>query len=237
TESRVADARNRAAGFPARIYQDNPQFQLMRTRVEYSFFKNPDTAAEHFRKQRSRGGRAAVAAQYGLVLAMTDAGQFSEARALIQPMIDFAPQNMTYRLAEVGIDIAEKRYGRAIAKLQRGLQLVPGNHPMTMTLARAYFESERYAEADRLLSEHARSKSTNAYLWYVLAEVQGLAGNSLGLHQSRAEYFALNGALKQAQEQLGLALGLASDNVTIERINQRIVFFKQVEALLRQLSS
>ena len=207
----------------------------MRARVACSFFDDPETAANDFRKTRDQGGRSAVAAQYGRVLALTDAGEFREARSLIQVMIDFSPSNMTYRLAEVDIDIAEKKYSRAIDKLEGGLQLVPGSHPITMTLARAYFEAGRYTDADRLLSAHTRNKPTNAYLWYVLAEVQGLAGNTLGLHQSRAEYFALNGALKQGIEQLKLALPLARDNVTAERIQGRIAFFNQVGAALQQL--
>ena len=169
------------------------------------------------------------------MLALTDAGEFREARSLIQHMVDYAPDNMTYRLAEVDIDIAEKRYSRAIKKLENGLDLVPNNHPITMHLARAYFEAGRYTDADRLLSAHTRNKPTNVHLWYVLAEVQGLAGNTLGLHQSRAEYFALNGALGQGIEQLKLALPLARDNVTREKIQRRIEFFNQVGAALQQL--
>ena len=112
--------------------------------------------------------------------------------------------------------------------MQKGLSLVPGNHPITMMLAKAYFRAGLYTDADKLLTVHAKNKPSNANLWYLLSEVQGLAGNSLGLHQSRAEYFALNGALKSAIEQLNLALPLARDNVTQERIRHRMAFFNAV---------
>ena len=148
-------------------------------------------------------------------------------------MREFAPTNMVYALAETDIDIEEERYEDAIAKLEKGLRLVPDNHPITMQLGKAYFRAGRYTDADRLLSAHVKLKPTNAYLWYALSEVQGLAGNTLGVHQSRAEYFALNGAMKSAMEQLNYAMPLAKDNVTRERIENRMAFFQAVDRALR----
>ena len=71
----------------------------------------------------------------------------------------------------------------------------------------------------------AQSKLTpnDPGLWYLLAEVQGLSGNILGLHQARAEYFILNGNLDQAEKQLTYALELSrGDYLTSARINQRL---------------
>lgn len=230
TEKRIADAKNRARDYPHKIYTDNPEFQLMRARVEVSYYKDTETAeaVAHFREKRAKGGRNAVAAQYGLILALTRNGDYAEARELLKPMREFAPSNMVYGLAEADINIEDEKFDTAIAHLQKGLSLVPGNHPITMMLAKAYFRAGRYTDADQLLTEHAKSKPTNAHLWYVLSEVQGLAGNTLGLHQSRAEYFALNGAMQPAIEQLNLALPLAKDNVTKERIHRRMSFFHAV---------
>ena len=106
---------------------------------------------------------------------------------------------------------------------------------MTMSLATAYEKGGYYAKADKLLSRHARKHRTDAHLWYMLAEVQGKTGNILGLHQSRAEYFYLNGAMNQALQQLELALPKAKDHVTYERIQNRMVYFKNVARALGQL--
>jgi predicted Zn-dependent protease len=235
TETRIADARNRAAQYPPRMYEDNPLFQLMRVRVELSFIDDPDEAVAHFRKKRreSRGAEA-VAAQYGLILALTNNNAFAEARELLKPMRDFKPANLTYALAETEIDLQEEQFDEAIHKLKRGLEIMPGNHPVTIQLGKAYFKAGRYTDADKLLTAHARVKPTNVTLWYWLSEIQGLAGNRFGLHQSRAEYFFLNGAMKAALEQLTLALKLAPDNVAVERINQRMAFFQAVGRALGQ---
>ncbi|MEP5569112.1 MAG: M48 family metalloprotease [Halioglobus sp.] len=235
TESRIADARNRAGQYPVRMYQDNPEFHLMRARVELSFIDEPEEAVAHFRKKRKESkGAEAVAAQYGLVLALSQNGEFSEARSLLAPMREFKPTNMTYALAETDIDLAEEKYDTAIKKLKKGVELVPGNHPITIQLGKAYFKAGRYTEADQVLTEHAKLKPTNVTLWYWLAEVQGLAGNRFGLHQSRAEYFFLNGAMPPALEQLNLALKIAPDDVAVERINRRMSFFHEVGKALGQ---
>lgn len=233
TESRIADAKNRAATYPKRIYEDNPGFQLMRARVDLSFIVDDADAVKQFRQRRSRGGRNAVAAQYGLVLALTRGEQLAEARELLAPMRDFAPNNIVYGIAEAEIDIAAKRYDAAIRLLENMLALSPGNHPTTMALGRAYFEGGYFAKADKLLARHARSHPGDANLWYLLAEVQGKGGNILGLHQSRAEYFMLNGAMQQAIEQLNLALPMATNAVTAERIHTRIDYFRNIEQALK----
>lgn len=188
TESRIADARNRAGTYPTRMYADNPEFQLMRARVKLSFIEDNDRAVAEFRRLRAEGGRQAVAAQYGLVLALTRKGDFGEARDLLRPMREFKPNSIVYGVAEANIDIEDEKYDVAISGLEKNLALVPGNHPITMYLAKAYIGGGYYAKADALLSRHARSHRSDAHLWYLLAEVQGHAGNILGLHQSRAEY-------------------------------------------------
>ena len=235
TEKRIADARNRAGQFPRRMYEDNPEIHLMSARVELSFIEDPAEAVAHFRKKRKETrGATAVAAQYGLILALTRNGEYSEARKLLKPMRDFKPSNLTYALAEVDIDLEEGSFDEATRKLKRGLEIMPGNHPVTIQLAKTYFKAGQYSDADQLLTAHAKLKPTNATLWYWLAEVQGLAGNQLGLHQSRAEYFFLNGAMPSALQQLDLARKLAKDNVTLQRIERRAAFFHQVGRALGQ---
>ncbi|MGI9284696.1 MAG: M48 family metalloprotease [Pseudomonadales bacterium] len=235
TESRIADARNRARTYPKKIHEDNPEFQLMRSRVKLSFIEDSGEAVAYFRQQRAEGDKHAVAAQYGLILALTKNGDYAEARSMLRPMREFSPSNMVYGIADADLDIEEERYDTAIARLEKGLRLVPDNHPITMYLAKAYFRAGYYGKADTLLSKHSRKHPSDAHLWYVLAEVQGKARNILGVHQSRAEYFALNGALAKAIEQLNLALRLASDNATQERIHTRIDYFRNIAAALKQL--
>jgi predicted Zn-dependent protease len=235
TENRIADTKNRAATYPRRVYQDNPEFQLMRARVELSFYDDSAEAVEQFRIRRDRRGKNAVAAQYGLILALTEDGQFAEARELLKPMREFRPESIPYLVAEADIHIASGEYEQAITMLQKQLAMTPGNHPMTMALAEAYEKDGYYEKTDKLLSKHVRNYPSDAAIWYQLAEVQGKSGNILGLHQSRAEYFALNGAMPQAIDQLRRALPLAKNQVLVERIHTRMEYFQNIDRALRGL--
>jgi predicted Zn-dependent protease len=77
--------------------------------------------------------------------------------------------------------------------------------------------------AEEVLVAQSKLNPGDPGLWYLLAEVQGLAGNIVGLHQARAEYFILNGNLDQAEKQLNYALQLTrGDYLTSAKINQRL---------------
>ena len=158
-----------------------------------------------------------------------------EARELLAPMREFAPDNITYKIAEAEIDIKAAKYDAAIALLQQGLSLSPDNHPLTMSLANAYFKGEHYSKADKLLSRHARSHPGDAHLWLLLADIQEKSGNALDAHQSRAEYFALNDAIERAMAQLNAALSLAKNQITAERIQTRMAYFETIEKALESL--
>ena len=77
--------------------------------------------------------------------------------------------------------------------------------------------------AAEILLDQSRLKPNDPGLWYLLAEVQGLSGNIIGLHQSRAEYFILVGNLDAAQRQLSYALQLVGNDFTRSaQINERL---------------
>jgi predicted Zn-dependent protease len=232
TESRIADARNRAGQYPKRVYADNNTFQLMRVRVENSGIKGDDKAVEHFRDKLKRKGRNAEAYQYGLVLALTRKREYAQAMEYLAPLREFSPENQVYILAEADILTESGEFDDALRLLGRSWMLMPGNHPLTMAVVKAHLRAGRYKEAEKILENHARARGTDPYVWYVLAETQGLTGNTYGLHQSRAEYFFLNGQMLEARSQLGYALQLAPDDVARERIRTEQ---RQVEGAARAL--
>ncbi len=69
-----------------------------------------------------------------------------------------------------------------------------------------------YQQSAQILDLYSRKRSNDDYVWYLLAEVNGLAGNILGVHEARAEYFILNGVYDRAQIQLRNALKLTQGN-------------------------
>lgn len=236
TESRISDARNRSRQYPRKMYTDNPNFQLMRTRVELNFIESSKEAVNRFRAKQTKPSRYPDADQYGLVLALTANSEFDEAQQRLNMLITAAPNEISYMLAQAELDMASGKLLEAINLLEGALSFTPDSHPISMTLARTYLLANQPHKAEALLKRHTQVKPNDPSVWYLLAETHGLAGNIVGVHRARAEYFVLNGVLDRAAKQLNYALPLVkNDNLTTIKINQRIIQIKRMEAQMKNL--
>jgi len=234
TESRVSDARNRARQYPRGMHVDPIDYQLMRARIDVQLSGHGSQVIRRYQTRLEENpGPRAEADRYGLTLALTAAGRFDEAREQLAPLRASRPNSLAYILADADIDQAEGRHEQATRTLERALRVNPGNHPLTMALAQALMQQGETERARKLLDEHVERRPSDPFVWYQLAEVRGLAGDIVGVHRARAEFFVLNGALQQAQRQLGYALPLVSENdVATLRIEERM---RQIADLARQL--
>ena len=233
TESRVSDARNRAREYPRKVYVDNLDFQLMRARVEVQLANNNSEALKKFKARLKGQSRNLEADRYGLALAYAQAGQFKEAREQLVPLLQKDSRRMAYVVSDAQFDIAAGDSERAIEKLQAQLRVNPGNYPLAMTYADALLKSNQPQLAEAVLQEQVKLRPTDPTVWYELAETHGLAGNILGVHQARAEYFVLNGVLDKAEQQLNYALKLVqNDSITSTKIEERI---RQIKTLKEQI--
>ncbi len=212
SESRVADARNRAMQYEHKVYEDNLEFQLMRTRVRVSAEETPQIAVKVFKSELEKESSSPDASRYGLVLALTQASQFDAAREALQPLLVKEPQRITYQVMRADIEIAAEHYKQALAILEEQLQKNPNNHPLIIRHAEALMKAGSYQQSAQILDLYSRKRPNDDYVWYLLAEVNGLAGNILGVHEARAEYFILNGIYDRAQIQLNNALKLTKGN-------------------------
>jgi predicted Zn-dependent protease len=223
SENRIADTRNRARKYPVVERPVSLDYQLMRARVANQLADTPEEAVQRFRGELEGDTRSREAATYGLVLALTNAGRAEEAALVLDEIWSENPGRLEYIIADAEIDMVRNRPGRAVAKLARQVKVSPGNHPLTMTYANALMKAQQPHVAEEVLVEQSRRRPNDPGLWYLLAEVQGLSGNIVGLHQSRAEYFILNGNLNQAEKQLNYALKLTGgDYLNSAKISQRL---------------
>ncbi len=233
TESRVSDARNRARDYPRKVYVDNLDYQLMRARVEVHLASNNSEALKKFKARMKGQSRTVEADQYGLALAYMQAGQLKEAREQLTPLLQKDPRRMAYVVSDAQFDINAGEADKAIEKLRTQLRVNPGNYPLAMTYADALLKSNQPQLAETVLQEQVKLRPNDPYVWYELAETHGLAGNILGVHQARAEYFVLNGVLDKAEQQLGYALKLVqNDSITTTKIEERI---RQIKTLKEQI--
>jgi len=221
SESRIADTRNRAEQYQDEGITDSLRYQLMRARVQLHYEETPGLAAKRFRSMLDDNPKL-EAARYGLAIALSKGGQHQEARDILQVLLQEKPSDILYNLAQIELDSSANQLEAAENRIQRLLQLYPGNFPAQQAQVELLIKQRRLAEAERALDELARRRSKDPDIWYLVAEIRGLTGNTIGLHQARAEFFALVGDYNQAIEQLDFAKRRASNNFQLaSRIDAR----------------
>jgi len=236
SENRVADTRNRARKYPKKISEPALDYQLMQARVVMQLADTPEQAVARFRGELEATPRSREASIYGLVLALTKAGRADEASLKLDTIWSKSPDRLEYIIADAEIDMARNKPDQAAKKLAQRLQLSPGNHPLTMSYATALMKNQQPHIAEEVLLSQSKRRHNDPGLWYLLAEAQGLSGNIVGLHQSRAEYFILSGALDEAKKQLNYAMKLTrSDFPASAKINQRLEDVARMQEQMEEL--
>ena len=209
TENRIADSRNRAAQYPEKQYVNNLDYHLMQARIQLKHEVTPQGAVKRFRSEMDGKTLSQDGSRYGLVLALTDSRETKQAWQELQPLLAKEPTKVTYQIAAVDILIANNEFAKALKRLEAQLVTHPENHPLNVRYAETLMKAGRYAQSEGVLKQYSRKRPKDDYVWYLLAEVHGLAGNIVGVHQARAEYFILNGVYDKAQKQLRNALKLS----------------------------
>lgn len=212
TESRIADSRNRAVKYPIRQIPQSLDYHLMRTRALMVHETSPQKAVQRFNGELNGESLNYDASRYGLVLALIANSQMEEAQAHLTQLLNKDPDRVAYVIAQADILAAAEDYEAALALLQKQRKLRPDNHAINVRLAELLMKAGFYPECERLLEAHVKRRPKDDYVWYLLAEVHGLAGNILGVHEARAEYFVLNGVYDKAIKHLSHALKLAQGN-------------------------
>lgn len=234
SESRVADTRNRAEQLPHGGARDSVRYQLMRARMDLHFESTPGLSAKRFRVMLEEDPDH-EAARYGLALAQSQGGQLDEARATLAPLLTKTPDNLAYNLAQLELDMASSRFEPAAQRLQRLLRLYPDSYPVQQANIDLLMKQNRAADAERALDVLASKRPKDPHVWYQVSEVRGLTGNLVGVHQARAEYFALTGDYDQAFEQLGFAKRRASDFQTAARLDARLQELREEKRMIEEM--
>ncbi|EIK52113.1 hypothetical protein YO5_10275 [Stutzerimonas stutzeri TS44] len=236
TESRIADTTNRAEQLANGGIENSLRYQLIRARTQLRFETTPGLGAKRFRAQLNENPDL-DAARYGLALAQIKGGQLEEARSTLAPLLDKAPDELIYNLAQIELEITANRLPQAEQYLQRMLRQYPGSYPLHQTRIDLLIKQGQTTQAARELDQLAAQRSADPDIWYQVAEIRGLTGNIVGVHEARAEYFALVGDYDQAIEQLDFAKRRSSNFQLASRIDarqQRLMAEKRmVEDMLR----
>jgi predicted Zn-dependent protease len=223
SETRISDARTQALQYPKKDYPDSPDYALMRTRAIIHYADSPQAAVATFEKQAQENPDSKTA-QYGLALALSRAKQHTDAIAIADVLFTEAPDRLLFVAAYAELLTAAGKYDQAQGLLEKYLLLYPNNPPLAMLYADNLTRSGQYKMAEDVLAKQATKRPNDIDVWYNLAEVSGKAGDIVGVHRARAEFFALHGAYGRAIQHLEYARRLVNPgNIQLHaKLDQRI---------------
>ena len=213
TQRRIADSYTQVELRPYDAIKTSLDYQLMRAKVQVM---TDDAAKRAIARMKDKMNNPdtviATAGRYGLALAQTKANKIADGRQTLRLLRRQYPGKIAFIVAEANLYLSAAQYANATDILAEALAITPQNYPLSMTYAKALIASSRWGEAVEVLQEMTLQRPVDKDIWYLLAEARGLSRDIIGVHQARAEYFALVGNFEQAIKQLTFATSLVRDN-------------------------
>ena len=239
-KERITDARLRESEIKKENeYRDSLDFYLIKARSIVSSSSNVRDLIKEYQNILSSNldQKSIIAAEYGLVLSYKKLKNFPIAFKALRNLLDQLPDNLIFQTTLMELHLAEENNFEAVSVGETLLGLNQDNYAISKILARAYLQNNQPKDAEGILIELSRNKPSDPSVWYELAEAQGLSGNILGLHRSRAEFFMLTGRYDAAIFQLREALKLSKNFFEIrESIVSRLEDIFETKKALRELS-
>jgi predicted Zn-dependent protease len=232
TKDRISDSYSKSTKMTVPENTESLDYQLMRARAQVIVAESPAVVAAQMQSQmQSSDPFRRTAATYGLALAQMEAGQLDASMQTILGLQFNYPGKLAFVLAEAELHVAAYRYEDARDVLADALKITPRNYPLTMAYAEALMRTGNPELAAEKLTIMSQERPNDHFVWYNLAEAQGLANNIIGVHEARAEYFVRVGNFDQAIKQLSFATPLVRNNFQQSaKIKQRITQIFEMKA-------
>lgn len=136
--------------------------------------------------------------KYGKALAYLDLKKLDKAEALLVELDKQDPNNNFYLDALSDLYLYKKEYDKGFTMLKRALDKKPNNPVLTINYANLMIESDKYAEATRLLQRYTHDHPEDLNGWALLSDASGKQGKRDEEAAARGEIFALKADWKQA---------------------------------------
>lgn len=204
TESRIADSLNRAEAFPPITPRSmSIDFDIIKTRIEVHLTPQPSEALQRFATEAKQNNTPTNL--YGAMLAGIRANDLTLARHAFEQLPTSWQQHLYIKLSEVELLLAENKFQQATELSSQLMALYPGSFPVMKLQASVLYQSGQAAAAVPVYKAILQHYPNDIDSWFQLAEAEGLAGNILGVHEARIQYFLLTGNIDSAIQQVTFA--------------------------------
>ncbi|MDD8058180.1 MAG: M48 family metalloprotease [Shewanella sp.] len=231
-ESRITEARNRAAQYPDRYVPDSLLYQLAKARIQVRFSNFSDEAALSLFEQqlKKREYTHKDAALYGKALALFRLEKFDQAEVIIDELLKNDDNNLFYIDTKTDLLAQKKAYPEAIALLESQRKLKPTSPVININLANIYVEADQPTKAIPLLEETIFFDKQNMLPYQIMSDAYRKLDNKALEYYSNAEIMALTANYQGAIDQLNYAYRYSEGNtLQLARIEARIRQFRQAD--------
>lgn len=235
TTARITDSRDRAERIRYRQVPDSSEFLHVRAKVRALAPGDSTELIQGFQTNLQQGKYANVDAErYGYAVALTRARRYDAARAEIKKLIERAPNNLSYRIAQAELEMTAGRIATALAIYGAAYKRNPSYYPLQRYYSRALLRGGRGAEAVAIVREAIKQQPEDPALYELSAQAAGAAGRRAESHQAMAEHYYWSGNPTAAIEQLQLATRFAGNNFYMQSsLEARMQAIKEEVALYR----
>jgi predicted Zn-dependent protease len=205
SSDRVAEARARAAQFPAHKVQDSQSYELIRERVRVlTTTGDVDLATQY--AQKIAHGADSLGNRYGEALALMNSNRAEEAVKILTPLMH-EHEDLTLLHAALGQAQAKAGHVKeALVTFQRAERLFPRNVPVTVRYAETLMAAGRPADAHNMLLDLFNNVQPTPDQIRLTALAASAAGDAGDAYFYMGEYQIAGGDLNLAAQQLQLAL-------------------------------
>jgi predicted Zn-dependent protease len=237
-DSRIADARSRAAQFKQTNAAKSLDFELAKARIQARYYADAKYNIRYFQNQLDENPHPSAAHKYGLALSLFENEQFDKADKIIGTLIQQDPENLFYIDTATDIALAKENAPSAIQMLNKHLSKKPLNQVITLNLANVYIEDKQFEKAVELLKDFMLVNPEHFLAQQLIAVAYERSGQNMRMRQARAEIGALSGRYEPAIDELQHAYNLArstGSHLEKQRIQARIDQFRAAQQQLKSL--
>ncbi len=236
-ESRVADARTRAATYPSRAIPESINFHLAKSRILARYYSRSQNNIAYFSAQLEKQDYVfKQAAEYGLAIAYYENEKYQQASDIINGLLAKAPDNLFYLDVYTDIAMQTGQSQQAIERLSKQIVLTPHNPVLTLKLANILIKNKQTERATALLKDYLIVNPDNMLAYQLLSDAYRESQQTLEMHQVKAEIYALVAAYPRAIDELHTAYNFANERkLEKQRIRARIEQFRSAQERLQSL--
>lgn len=236
TNTRIAEARARAAGYPRVQSDDSTNYGIALARSKVASFETAAEALQHY-EQRDYALQNDVE-RYGRAVAYQRAGQHVDANHIFEDLIERDRKVIAYHIGLGETQLALEQYDVGFATFDRALKLFPRNVPLVIHYGEWLVRLDRAEEAHKMLLDLLNNVPPTPEQVRLIARAASAAGEHAESYYYMSEYMLMNGDLVGGVDFLRQALALP-DLQEIQRIRfeARIDFLREYmsEEQLRQI--